>query len=210
MKKNILITLLVLIALSAIFIITKSNEPSAKIIENFEETIISTWAYTTSISNDSTILWDVKKVWWSHNWKIKIKTWFAIVEKDAIIWWEIILNMNTISVDDIQDLETNKSLVEHLKSEDFFDTKNYQTSTFKILEINETNLIGELVIKDFKNTIEIPVTVKKTQNWQTIISNFSIDRTMRDIMYWSNNLASTLKDKAIDNLINLQLEIKIK
>lgn len=209
MKKVTIILLAIIVIIAAFILVWKQNKPTAKIIENYTNTTIITWAYTTPILNDSTIKWDVKKVWWWHYWKVAIQTWFAIIDNDKIIWWEIILDMNSISVDDIENTETNQSLVNHLKSEDFFNVQNYPTAIFKILEINENNIIGDLTIKDFTNTIEIPVNIQKTTNWQKITSNFSIDRTMRDIMYGSTNLASTLKDKAIDNLIILELDINI-
>ena len=115
--------------------------------------------------------------------------------------------MNSISVDDIEHPDWNKSLVDHLKNEDFFDVKKFPTSKLKILSSKESSIkdksnsnlevSGELTIKDITNKIMFPLYVDFTNN--TSVGELIIDRTKWNIKYGSSSFFDDLGDRAIYN-----------
>lgn len=226
-KNKILIIVLILFVGAGVwfFLFDKNTRPTAIVVDNMpekiepklesnpEEMIESDldieWVLEQPISQDSLIKRYGKKVWWAHDGKIKIKEWKILIKEDKVVWWEVIIDMDTISVDDIENPTSNQWLVDHLKNQDFFDVENYPTSKFEIKSIENNNkIIWDMTIKGITKTIEIPATIDKTDDSFNIYTKFSIDRTMRDIMYWSTDLISTIKDKAIDNIIEFEINIE--
>jgi len=70
-----------------------------------------------------------------HNGKVGISKGFFRVENHEITGGKMILDINTISVDDIMDqnMSLGKSvLINHLKSDDFLDVQNYPTGAFEV------------------------------------------------------------------------------
>jgi len=82
--------------------------------------------------------------------------------------------MNSIVATDIDSPKLN----EHLKSEEYFDSTNHPEASFKILNIGEKTMKGELTIKGINKTIEVPATVSITEEKITASSSFNLDRTL--------------------------------
>jgi len=73
-----------------------------------------------------------------HNGQIAISKGFLELGKNGIIGGEVILDMKSISVDDLASKEEAKGrsvLINHLKSKDFLDVENHPTGKFKITSV---------------------------------------------------------------------------
>ena len=124
------------------------------------------------------------------------------------------IDMQSITVDDIKSPEKNSYLVSHLKNEDFFDVNKYPKAYLKILSsekissqdmINSNmSIIGEMTIKGIVNKVVINSNVDFDKNISR--GQLIVDRTKWDIKYGSNSFYD-LGDRAIydDFVINFLL-----
>ena len=77
--------------------------------------------------------WVGYKVTGSHDGHVEIEKGYIVKKDDLIIGGEVIIDMQSITVDDIKDVEKNGWLASHLKNEDFFDVIKFPKSRLKIL-----------------------------------------------------------------------------
>lgn len=122
--------------------------------------------------------------------------------------------MNSLKCTDIEDSGYNAKLINHLKSEDFFNIAKYPVATLKITKVlkiknksNAYNLTGNLSIKGITKAISFPATFKKVGNTYQATATISVDRTKWDIKYGSANFFEGLGDKAIKNEFELNVNI---
>lgn len=118
--------------------------------------------------------------------------------------------MPSITVSDISNTGMNESLVNHLKSDDFFATQTYPTAEINLISFRNNgtgyDIIANLTIKGITNQIAfqaLPI------NDNIREANLQLDRTNRNIMYSSTKLLDTLKDKAIDDIFSLYIQIEL-
>ena len=121
--------------------------------------------------------------------------------------------MNSMVNLDLEDEKYNEKLIGHLKSADFFDVENNSFSAFAITGVEvkdgKTMVKGNLTIKGIKKNIEFPATVNVNGDEVTFTSGtFNIDRTEWDVKYNSGKFFEDLKDKLIDDNIELSFDIK--
>ncbi len=115
---------------------------------------------------------------------------------------------------DMTTIDHEKSgVIEHLKSEDFFNVENYPESTFSIANIemtegNEILVTGNLTILETTNEITFPaqVTINEDQAL-TVEAQFDIDRTQWGITYGSGSFFDNLGDGAIRDEISFTLAL---
>lgn len=168
----------------------------------------------------STLGWTGTKVTGKHHGKIGIQSGTINVENNEIKAGVFVIDMNTITVEDITDEESNKKLTTHLSSADFFDVKKYPTSKFEITGVeklqevdaegNNYKIMGNLTIKDITKNITIPANVSIDENQFTAKAKFSIDRTEWNIQYGSGKFFKGLGDKMINDAIDFELNLVAK
>ena len=125
--------------------------------------------------------------------------------------------MKTIACLDLTEPEDNKGLVDHLSGKDFFDVATFPTSKFEITgtqklaqadkDGNNYNIMGNLTIKDVTKNITIPANVTMDSSKFTAKSKFNIDRTEFKVEYKSGKIFPDLKDKAIGDIIEFDLNL---
>ena len=179
------------------------------------EGIIDTVWIDNSISE---VEWIGNKISGSHNGKVKIKNGYVLKKDDLLTGGEVIIDMESISVDDIKHEEWNLSLVEHLKNEDFFDVKKFPTATLKILSSQKSSIkdklnsnieiLGELTIKNITNKIPMNLYIDFEKNISK--GELIIDRTKWDIKYGSSSFFDNLGDRAIYNDFILKFDLSSK
>lgn len=164
----------------------------------------------------STIEWKGTKPTGSHNGTVDLSTGSLNIENGKIKGGEFIINMKSIKCLDIPaDDEGNKKLVGHLNSGDFFDVANYPTAKFVIASVkengNKVDITGNLTLKGTTKSVTFPATLNSTSEMTTLKSEtFKIDRTQFGITYKSKTIDAALKDKFIDDLMELTVNIKAK
>ncbi|CAM1340213.1 YceI family protein [Tenacibaculum amylolyticum] len=162
---------------------------------------------------ESSIEWKGdKKVGDAHNGTINLEKGVFDVENGVVKAGEFVINMNTISSTDLEGKMKN-NLDGHLKAPDFFDVAKYPTAKFEVasseLKEGKLEITGNLTIKDVTKSITIPATLTENGNDITLKSDkFNIDRTDFNVKYGSGKFFDNLKDKTINDLIELSFNLK--
>ncbi|WP_117879302.1 YceI family protein [Aureibaculum luteum] len=188
------------------------NKTEASEAEDVAKTTSEAAVYKADIDG-SILAWKGAKLTGTHNGTIKMSEGSFTVEDGKLVGGNFIVDMNSITVLDIEDAEKNGNLTGHLKSEDFFDVENHGNSAFAITGVEEkdgkTFVKGNLTVKNIKKNIEFPAVITVSDTEVSLKSEpFTIDRTEWDIKYKSGKFADLAKDKLIEDNIELQVEVK--
>ena len=160
---------------------------------------------TIEIKN-STITWKGYKVPGQHEGTIQLKAGNLIFDNNKLVGGNFVMDMTSIDVTDLQGSYKDK-LVGHLKSDDFFGSATHKTAALKITKVvnngNKATVTGDLTIKGITNSITFDMTV--TDNKATAF--LKINRAKYDIRYGSNSFFDDLKDKAIYDEFDLNVNL---
>ena len=117
------------------------------------------------------------------------------------------MDMTSINVTDLEGNSKGK-LEGHLKSPDFFSVEAHPTATFTINKVEGTGskvkVTGDLVIRGKSN----PATFDMVINDDSATAFLKVDRTKFGIEYNSSNFFENLKDKAIYDEFDLNVNLK--
>lgn len=160
------------------------------------------------LTDKSVLRWTGKKPAKSHTGVIKLKEGSLTVKKDQITGGTFVVDMNTMVEGDGTDPNKGARLMGHLKSDDFFSTDKFPTSTLVIKEAtpftkDEATVTGDLTIKGITH----PVTFKTKKIGDAYQASVSFDRSLYDVRYGSGKFFENLGDNAIDDMIVLDVTV---
>lgn len=167
----------------------------------------------------STIHWIGSKPAGHHNGTIGIKDGSLVINGESVVSGSFVIDMSSIINADLTDEKMNKMLVDHLKSEDFFDIAKYPESTFAITKVEAVagndsithNVSGNLKMKDVEKNITFGAKITKEGDLYKAESvPFTIDRTQWNVKYGSKSIFAELKDNVINDNIELRINIVAK
>ena len=163
----------------------------------------------------SVLTWKGTKPGGAHDGTVALSKGGLLVNKGILVGGEFIIDMNTITNVDMKGSDGAGKLEGHLKAPDFFDVATYPTSKFVItsVKLNEGvyNVTGNLRIKDITKSITIPAKISSENGITTFKSeSFNINRADFNIKYGSKSFFDNLKDKFIDDLIEMSFTVKTK
>lgn len=179
---------------------------------------MSIWAQT-SVKVDlskSIVKWEGAKVTGStHNGSVALQSGKLIHKNGLISGGEFVIDMNSITNADVENVDYNKKLVNHLKGEDFFDVAKYPTATLvitKVAKAKNQNLASHvltvnLTIKGVTQSMKIPAKVTYANGKVTATSSFTVDRSLFGVKYGSETFFGSLGDKAIKNDMKFDVAI---
>ncbi|WP_062542529.1 YceI family protein [Rufibacter tibetensis] len=165
------------------------------------------------VKNQSKVAWKGTKVTGEHSGVISIADGKLTSDSKNILGGSFTMDMASIVCTDITDAKMNGNLVGHLKSDDFFGTAKYPTSTLVITKVTPTKtkgqylVNGDLTIKGIKNPVQFPATITHAGNQIKAKANIKVDRTKYDIKYGSGSFFDNLGDKAISNDFDLTVDL---
>ncbi len=156
---------------------------------------------------DSNITWKGYKVTGEHAGTIALKEGSLIFDDNTLSGGSFTIDMTSITVTDLEG-ESKGKLEGHLKSDDFFGIENHPTATFKITKVEGKNgkykVTGALTIKGITNTNTFDLTVGEN----SATAALKIDRSKYDVRYGSTSFFDGLKDKAIYDEFDLNVNLK--
>lgn len=162
----------------------------------------------------SSVEWVGKKVTGQHNGTIEIKEGTVKVEDNKIVGGEVIIDMTSIVVSDLEG-DMKGKLEGHLNSADFFDTKNHGEAILKIKSTkqkkgNTYTVKADLTIKGITKEIEFPATIEIKDGKVAAYAEVKVDRTLYDIKYGSGKFFEGLGDKMIDDFFTVKFKVAAK
>jgi len=202
MKKVILS----LVAVATILVSCKGKEDKKVVVK--EATKVEKVVVENNVNvAESLMLWKGFKPTGSHNGTVKLSSG-AMSVSNGVITGEFVIDMNSIT-----DADGSTRLEGHLKNADFFDVEKYPTSKFVITssEVKEgkVQVTGNLTIKDVTKSITIPATVTEVEGIVTFKSEtFELNRADFNVKYGSKTFFGNLKDKFINDNMEMSFEVK--
>ncbi|MFC0262874.1 YceI family protein [Fontibacter flavus] len=162
--------------------------------------------------NESTVSWKASKVTGTHFGKVKISKAELDFRNERIQGGSFEMDMTSITVEDITDANSNKRLTDHLKSDDFFSSEKFKSSSMKITSAKTNNgkdyqITGDLVIKGISHPVTFPAIVEVSGNKITATANITFDRTKYDIKYRSGSYFENLADRLIYDDVHLEVKL---
>lgn len=157
----------------------------------------------------STVTWKGYKFAGSHNGNIALKSGALMFDGDKLTGGEFVVDMTSLSVEDLEAGKGKEKLEGHLNTDDFFGTENHATASlvFKAVTASGKNsyeVTGDLTIKGITKPVTFDVSVYGSKATATL----KIDRTNYDIHYGSTSFTDTLKDKAIYDEFDLVVDLE--
>jgi len=176
-------------------------------------------AYTVLLEK-SEIKWNAKKVTGEHFGKVNLKSGQMLIAKNKVTGGTFVIDMSSLTVDDIKDEKMNGKLTGHLKSDDFFSTDKHSTATFVVTSVKPLakaeagkpnyTVTGNLTLKGITNPITFPAVITVQDGIANAVADITIDRTKFDIRYRSSNFFEDLGDKAIYDDFTISLNVSAK
>jgi polyisoprenoid-binding protein YceI len=174
---------------------------------------------TYKLNTDSSLVhWVGEKVTGSHKGTLSIKSGDVLFDKDKLVGGTFEIAMGTIKNVDIEDPKYNKKLIDHLNSDDFFNTSNFPVATFKITNTekltsddtskNNYTISGDMTIKGLTFPISFPASVNLNGDKATAKASTKVDRTKFNIRYGSGKFFDNLGDKLIYDEFTVELDLE--
>ena len=177
------------------------------------ETVV---AKVNNVDTSASVLnWKGTKPGGAHNGTAALQSGVLSIENGALQGGEFLVDMSSITNIDMKGSDGAGKIEGHLKNADFFDVALYATAKFVITNVEEVNgklaVTGNLQIKDVTKSITIPATIS-TENGVTIFKSetFKVDRADFNVKYGSKKFFEGLKDKYIDDIMELSFVVKTK
>jgi polyisoprenoid-binding protein YceI len=163
-------------------------------------------------ASSSKLEWTGKKLTGEHYGEIKLRGGELTFSKDKLVGGKFEMDMNSITCTDITDAKSNKRLVDHLRSEDFFSVVRHPTSHFVITSVEaksatEYNVTGNLTIKGKTNPLTFPVKLRRENNRLLAEATMTFDRSMYDVKFGSQSFYENLGDKLVYDDIDLAIKL---
>lgn len=160
----------------------------------------------------STFKWTGKKVTGTHWGYIKFTDGNITTDGANITGGTFTVDMNSMDVQDIPAEKGGSKLLGHLKSDDFFGTANFATSTLVIKSATakgagQFDVKADLTIKGTTSEITFPATIAMDGKTLTAKAAFKVDRTKYGIKYGSGSFFENLGDKAINNDFEVEIDL---
>lgn len=141
----------------------------------------------------------------THHGRITASSSSLEVRDGQIVGGEVVLDMKTITVEDLQGKWRDK-LLGHIKSADFFDVGKFPTATLKIEKVENGKAFGRLRVKDVSQPISF--SVKRAGN--KYVGSAFFDRTKFGVTYGSGSFFKNLGDKLIHDVVEVEFAIVVK
>lgn len=160
----------------------------------------------------SSLHWKARKVTGEHIGTLKFSEGVLTFDGSKLTGGQFTVDMNSIVCTDLTDPAYNAKLIGHLKSDDFFSTGKYPTSSFTITRVvpkgaTAYQVTGNMRIKGITNALTLPVRVKQNGAMVEAEGKVTLDRTQYDIRYGSTSFFDSLGDKAIYDEFDIELKL---
>ncbi|MGO2359210.1 MAG: YceI family protein [Mesonia sp.] len=195
---------------------TKANDAEAAAVATEEAQVFMIDA------NNSKIEWKGAKPAGEHFGTVMVKEGKFSTKGKELESGKITLDMSSITVNDLEG-DDKASLEAHLKGtaegkeDHFFNVAEHPEAKFEITKVMEkegkTWLSGNLTMKGISKNVDVPVTYSMKDNGNKLVLTsepFTIDRTQWKVNYGSKSVFDDLKDKYVNDEIEITFMVEAK
>lgn len=160
----------------------------------------------------SKIEWTGKKLGGEHYGNIQLSSGHLTFNKNKLVGGTFEMDMASITCVDITDDKSNKRLVDHLKSEDFFSVTRFPKSSFIITRVEyksatEYLVTGDLTIKDKANPITFTAKINAMSTQTIAEATLVFDRSKYDVKFGSQSFFENLGDKLVYDDVDMTVKL---
>ncbi len=164
------------------------------------------------IKDQSTISWNGKKVGGEHYGKISLKEGNLTMEGNDLKGGQFIIDMTSITCEDINNEEYNAKLVNHLKSADFFDVSKHPEAKLFIKDVQlgkggHLDITADLTINGQTKPIDFKAEKSKAGDTIVFSTKLTLDRTLWGIKYKSKSFFKDLTDNFIHDEFTVDVKL---
>jgi polyisoprenoid-binding protein YceI len=166
--------------------------------------------YTVS-TEESSVLWSAEGVGHGHNGSINIASGSVSMENDVLTAGEIVIDMPSLLVLDIEDSVKNAGLYGHLTTGDFFNVAVFPKAKLVITDAADmSNVKGNMTIKEVTEEITFSLSTAEVEGGLELSTTLNIDRTKFGVTYNSGNFFEDLGDHLINDEFTLEIKLMAK
>lgn len=174
----------------------------------------SVFAGSQKVDNSkSSVKWLGKKVTGEHFGSIAIKEGNLEVANGKVSGGKVVIDMQSLVVEDIKDAGMNGKLTGHLKSDDFFGVATFPTAELVVTKVvsngNSHTFSGNLTIKGITNPASFTATSAKDGKSTVYKGTLTIDRSKYNVKYGSKSFFDNLGDKVIYDDFTLDFSLVV-
>jgi polyisoprenoid-binding protein YceI len=214
--KKIILCLVVFTTLS----LTSCKNEKAETTDSADAAVATETATTFKVdATKSTIEWVGSKPAGKHNGTIALTSGELALNNGKVESGKFTIDMNTITVLDLTAGDGKEDLEGHLKglgkeedADHFFNTIKFPEGTFEITSVATvdavTTVAGNLTLKGITKPVSFSASIAVDENTLTLKSeSFKINRTEWGVNYASKTIFDNLKDKFVDDEIELKVSV---
>ena len=164
------------------------------------------------------IEWTGRNLTSAHSGTIKLHAGQIEVRDGRPVRGEFTLDMESTENLDVPDSKMRQILIDHLKSDDFFDVQRFPTVEFRLSKIMALlgarrgnpnwEVTGELTLKSVTNQIVFPAIIGLTSDGLIVAeAHFDIDRTRWNVLYGSGKFYEKLGKHLVNDEVSLALKL---
>lgn len=160
----------------------------------------------------SKLEWTGKKLGGEHYGEIQLTSGYLTFTKKKLTGGTFEMDMTSITCVDITDAKSNKRLVDHLKSEDFFSVARFPKSTLTITKVESKSateylVTGDLTIKSKTNPITFTAKINTIGNQTIAEAALVFDRSKYDVRFGSQSFFENLGDKLVYDDVDIRVKL---
>ena len=216
-KKTFYIGILALATLTACNEGNEVNTEVGEAQELNENMNMEATAYRV-VPSESVVKWQGSKVTGqNHHGKIMMKEGEVKVTNNRITGGMIMIDMTSLSNEDLDEDNGKSKLEGHLKSDEFFGVEQYPTAAFTVIDVKDSSVdggnayvTGNLKIRDQERSISFPATTTVSDDEARVKAEVTFDRTKFNVVYGNENIADLARENMISNNITLDLDLVAK
>jgi len=193
---------------------TPSEEDIVEVADTSEIVMLNNGTYTLD-TDASTLYWEAYKPIGGHMGGIKLESGEFVVQNGQPHSGSFIIDMTSITNTDIENDSLNTSLVNHLKSDDFFATADYTTARFDITKVMsytgeddyDFEIKGDLSLRDVTDSITLYARMEGNGNRLTGYGKAEVNRTKYNITIRSGSFFEELGDQLVKDNFDLEMDL---
>ncbi len=164
---------------------------------------------------ETSVKWKGKKIGGEHYGMVTLKSGVLEIDGKAVKGGKFVIDMNSMTNEDIEGEEWNKKLINHLKSPDFFEVEKYPEAVFVLKETERKSgdfykMKGNLTIKDVTRPFAFVAEITKMNGQWHATGTMIIDRSDYNVKYGSKRFFKNLGDKLISDKFTLDFWIMME